>query len=66
MRSIYPFWILRKRNGQRKLQNWSNLFLTEKNDYKIFRFSRGKQSRKQSRYDRRGKQSGRKYQNFRK
>jgi hypothetical protein len=22
MRSIYPFWTLRKRNGQRKSQNW--------------------------------------------
>lgn len=64
--SIYLFWTLRKRSGQRKSQNWSNLFLTEKSDYQIFRFSIEKQCRKQSRYGRRAKQSGRKYRNFRK
>ena len=55
-----------KKVGQRKSQNWSNLFLTEKSDYQIFRFSIEKQCRKQSRYGRRAKQSGRKYRNFRK
>lgn len=30
MKSIYLFWTLRKRSGQRKSQNWSNLFLTGK------------------------------------
>lgn len=64
--SIYLFWTLRKRSGQRKSQNWSNLFLTEKSDYQIFRFSIEKQCRKQSRYGRRAKQSGRKCRNFRK
>ena len=66
MKSIYLFWTLRKRSGQRKSQNWSNLFLTEKSDYQIFRFSIEKQCRKQSRYGRRAKQSGRKCRNFRK
>ena len=37
-----------------------------KSDYQIFRFSIEKQCRKQSRYGRRAKQSGRKCRNFRK
>ena len=30
---------LRKKSGRKKSQNWSNLFLTEKKYYQIFKFS---------------------------